>query len=127
MGRPYLYKREIPLDKQLAAEPFSSIPNMTKWFLLFPTKRHWREKSDIKGIEEGLQWIRDNYRAEGIQSLALPALGCGLGKLDWCDVGPLMCRYLADLEIQVAVYLPQERKISPEHLSRGFLLGTEGA
>jgi hypothetical protein len=53
-----------------------------KWFLLFPTRRHWREKSDIGGIEKGLQWIRDNYRREGIQSLAIPALGCGLGGLD---------------------------------------------
>lgn len=123
MGRPYLYKREISLDKQLADDP-SSLPdlNTNKWFLLFPTKRHWRETSDINGIEEGLQWIRSNYKTEGIQSLAIPALGCGLGKLDWRDVGPLMCKYLADLEIPVAIYLPQEKEVAPEYLTREFLL-----
>jgi hypothetical protein len=123
MGRPYLYKRETSLDKQLAADP-SSLPdlNLNKWFLLFPTKRHWRETSDIKGIEEGLQWIRDKYKTEGIQSIAIPALGCGLGKLDWRDVGPLMCKYLAGLEIPVAIYLPQEKAIASEYLTREFLL-----
>ena len=123
MGSPYLYKRETSLDKQLAADPLS-LPdlNSNKWFLLFPTKRHWREDSDREGIEEGLKWLRNNYKAEGIQSLALPALGCGLGKLEWQDIGPLMCHYLADLEIPVAVYLPQEQEIAPEYLKPEFLL-----
>ena len=125
MGKPALYKREASLDTQLADDP-SSLPdlNQNKWFLLFATKRHWREDSDIKGIEEGLQWIRDTYKPEGIQSLAVPALGCGLGKLEWRDVGPLMCKYLVDLEIPVVIYLPQEEKMPQEYLERRFLLGT---
>jgi len=123
MGLPYLYKRETSLDKQLADDP-TSLPelNANKWFLLFPTKRHWRENSDIKGIEEGLAWIKRNYKSEGIQSLALPALGCGLGQLKWQDVGPLMCQYLVDLDIQVVIYLPQEKGVLPEHLTPEFLL-----
>ncbi|MCS7283598.1 MAG: DarT ssDNA thymidine ADP-ribosyltransferase family protein [Anaerolineae bacterium] len=122
MGKPYLYKREVSLERELAEGPLPEA-NEATWFLLFPTKRHWRERSDIHGIEEGLRWIREHYRAEGIRSLAVPALGCGLGGLDWRDVGPLMARYLADLEIQVAIYLPQEKKVPPELLSREFLLG----
>jgi len=34
-----------------------------------------------------------------------------------------MCRYLADLEIPVAIYLPQEKKVPPEYLTPEFLLG----
>jgi len=128
MGKPYLYKREASLDHALADEPFSLTENNAiKWFLLFPTKRHWREKSDIGDIEKGLQWIRDHYRREGIQSLAIPALGCGLGGLEWREVGPLMCRYLADLDIQVAIYLPQERKVPDKYLTAEFLLGSRSA
>lgn len=124
MGRPYLYKRETSLDMQLAADPASlPDPNASKWFLLFPTKRHWREDSDLVSIEKGLQWIRDNYRITGIESLATPALGCGLGKLNWQDVGPLMAQNLADLGIPVAIYLPRERELAREHLTRKFLLG----
>jgi hypothetical protein len=126
IGRPYLYKRETSLGRQLADDP-SSFPdlNQNKWFLLFPTKRHWRENSDINGIEEGLQWLKVNYRTEGIQSLAIPALGCGLGRLDWRDVGPLLCKYLSNLEVPVVIYLPQEKEIAPEYLTKEFLLGSQ--
>jgi O-acetyl-ADP-ribose deacetylase (regulator of RNase III) len=124
MGRPYLYKREASFDVELIDEPGTmTTPNAVKWFLMFPTKRHWREDSDLKGIEEGLAWIADNYQVEGIKSLALPALGCGLGNLDWKNVGPLMCRHLAPVDITVAIYLPRERQIPEEFLSSDYLLG----
>lgn len=124
MGKPYLYKREGSLDEDLADEPLS-MPNLNanKWFLLFPTKNHWKEGSDPAGIERGLQWLVDNYQAEGIQSLAMPALGCGLGGLDWKDMGPLMCNYLSKMNVQASIYLPQEQNIAPEFLTRAFLLG----
>jgi len=124
MGKPYLYKRESSLDYELADEPASlSSMNAAKWFLLFPTKNHWREMSDIAGIEEGLQWIQSNYEKQGMRSLAVPALGCGLGQLEWRDVGPLLCRYLSVLDIQAAIYLPREKKVPEELLSPDFLLG----
>lgn len=123
MGKPQLYKRESLLDYELADEPrILSNWNAERWFLLFPTKRDWKERSDIRGIEEGLKWLTDSYKREGIKSLAIPALGCGLGRLDWRDVGPLMCRYLKTLDIVVALYLPAEKKIPKEFLSEDFLL-----
>lgn len=123
MGKPYLYKREASFDDELFDEPGNlTTPNGVKWFLLFPTKRHWREDSDMNRIEEGLHWLTTNYKTEGITSIALPALGCGLGNLDWKDVGPIMCRNLALLDIPVAIYLPREREISQEYLSSGYLL-----
>lgn len=121
MGKPYLYKRESSLDDELAAEPLPN-PNANKWFLLFPTKRHWKEKSDLEGINMGLEWIYRHYSHEGITSLAVPALGCGLGGLDWREVGPLMCQSLAKVEIPVRIYLPREQKIDEQFLSSRFLL-----
>jgi len=125
MGRPYLYKREAFVDEELADEP-GTLPevNEKKWFLLFATKRHWRDKSDLQAIREGLRWVRENCAAEGIESLAMPALGCGLGALDWQDVGPVMCQELAGLGIQVAIYLPRERQIPEEYLSPRYLLSS---
>lgn len=123
MGRPRIYKRELPLERELADEPESlSNQNLGKWFLLFPTKRHWKERADIVGIEEGLRWLSNSYKKEGIESLAIPALGCGLGRLEWRDAGPLMCQYLRAFDIPVTIYLPAEKKISSEFLSKDFLL-----
>lgn len=123
--KPYLYKREASLDEELAdlTSPLST-PNAVKWFLLFATKRKWRENSRMEDIEGGLRWFREHFAAEGIQSIALPALGCGLGGLNWTNVGPLMCRYLHDIGIPVAIYLPRERGIDPRYLSENYLLAT---
>ena len=124
--RPYLYKRETSLDYELADPSLPlSTPNAVKWFLLFATKRKWREKSRLDDIESGLDWVKRNYKKEEIQSLAMPALGCGLGNLSWADVGPLMCKYLHGIEIQVAIYLPREHKIDPQYLTESYLLAGE--
>jgi hypothetical protein len=125
LGKPCLYQREASRDRELADEPETmSDLNRQTWFLLFPTKDDWKNPADIKGIEKGLEWICNNYQKEGIKSLALPALGCGLGWLNWHTIGPLMCRYLKDLKIQVCIYLPAEEKTPDELLTKEFLLGS---
>ena len=122
MGTPVLYKREANFVRMLMEDVPSIVPeNGHRWFLLFPTKNHWRESSPIAGIEKGLQWLVENYKAQGITSLALPALGCGLGGLSWQVVGPLMCKYLKQMNIQSEIYLPLEKDIPKEHLQPEFL------
>ncbi len=121
--KPYLYKREGSLDEELADHGSElHTPNAVKWFLLFATKRKWRENSRIEDIEGGLNWVQRNFKAQNIQSLAMPALGCGLGGLDWKDVGPLMCKYLHGIGIPVAIYLPREGTIPQEYLTATHLL-----
>jgi len=123
LGRPHLFKQESSLDRQLADEPSTLENGVTEtWFLLFPTKDNWRNKADIMGIKKGLEWVCNNYRIEGIKSLAVPALGCGLGWLDWSAVGPLLCRYLSTLDVHTWVYLPAERGLPEDQLNEKFLL-----
>ncbi len=126
MGVPVLYKRERSFDHELADEPSSlTSPNGESWFLLFATKKHWRDRGDLEAISKGLEWIERNYRSEGIRSLALPALGCGLGWLSWADVGPLICSKMSNLDIDVWVYLPAEKEIPKDQLTERFLLKTD--
>jgi len=125
MGKPYLYKRETSSDSELADEPFTlRTYNSDTWFLLFPTKNHWRERADFEGIKTGLIWVKENYLKEGVKSLAMPALGCGLGGLEWPEVGPLMVKNLKELIIPVRVYLPTDKKINDDQVTRDFLLGS---
>jgi hypothetical protein len=123
LGKPFLYRREFSLAVQLADEPSSIADTGTAtWFLLFPTKDHWRNNADLPGIKKGLKWIVDNYKSAGVKSLALPALGAGLGGLEWKQVGPLICGQMSKLDIPVRVYLPAEKEVPDEYLSKEFLL-----
>ena len=90
VGEPYLWKESTP------------------WILNFPTKNHWRDPSKIEYITTGLDYLVENYKSWGIVSLALPALGCGLGGLDWNVISLILNEKLTKLEIPVTVYIPIE-------------------
>lgn len=77
-----------------------------KWIMNFPTKKHWRQKSRLAYIETGLQDLVRVIETKGIQSIAVPALGCGLGGLDWREVKKLLEQYLGCLDVEVYVYEP---------------------
>lgn len=71
----------------------------------FPTKKHWKNPSQVDYIEEGLRTFVAIYQHEGITSVSFPQLGCGNGGLDWSsEVRPLMERYLQPLPIPVYVH-----------------------
>src|SRR5688572_19031838 len=48
-----------------------------KWILNFPTKRTWRQPSQIGFIEAGLSKFSQEFVDLKIHSIAFPALGCG--------------------------------------------------
>jgi O-acetyl-ADP-ribose deacetylase (regulator of RNase III) len=74
--------------------------------LCMPTKRHWRLRSKLEWIDEALQIIAKDYKACGIESLAIPAVGCGNGKLDWHNVYNLIHMRLGPIPLPVDIYLP---------------------
>ena len=80
--------------------------NDDRMIYCFPTKKHWRDNSRIEWIHQGLIKLTEVYRQEGIQQLAVPALGCGEGHLDWVDVYPLMYGMLDRLDAEVGIHLP---------------------
>lgn len=73
----------------------------------FPTKRHWRDASEIVDVQAGLEALERYLREHKLASVAVPALGCGLGGLDWVDVRPLIVEALGGLDCDVMLYGPQ--------------------
>ena len=58
------------------------------WVLQAPTKRHWRDPSPIELVTATIDAIGPACVKCGIDRIALPPLGCGLGGLDAADVLP---------------------------------------
>ena len=80
------------------------------WIINFPTKRHWRESSRYEDIEEGLDALRDYLNPLGQVTVALPALGCGHGGLDWKRVSLMIEHKLGGLPAKVNVYAPDDSR-----------------
>ena len=80
-----------------------------RWIINFPTKRHWRNPSRLEWIDAGLKDLVRHVSALDIESIAIPPLGCGAGKLAWNDVRPLIEKAFANLpDVRVVVYEPTE-------------------
>lgn len=78
-----------------------------KYIVNFPTKRHWKGKSKIKDIENGLSALIEEVKRLKIKSIAVPPLGCGNGGLDWSDVRPLIERAFESLpDTRALLYAP---------------------
>lgn len=78
-----------------------------RYIINFPTKGHWKARSRLTDIAAGLDDLRRTLAALDIHSVALPALGCGNGGLNWLEVRPLIERSLGDLEsVDVLVFPP---------------------
>lgn len=82
-----------------------------KWVLNFPTKKHWRNKSEYEYIEKGLKKFVETYQEKGITSIAFPKLGCGNGGLDWGIVKGLMEKYMRNLPIDIYIYEEEYKEI----------------
>src|SRR5690606_354009 len=57
-----------------------------RFIINFPTKQHWRNASEFEYVRAGLVDLVVQIRDRGIESIAVPALGCGLGGLAWDEV-----------------------------------------
>lgn len=71
----------------------------------FPTKAHWKEKSKLEYIEQGLESLKAEVQRLGLKSVAIPALGSGLGGLPWQQVEQLIQRSLSTVtDVEWRVY-----------------------
>ena len=80
---------------------------MPRYVVNFPTKKHWKDRSYLFDIQNGLASLKCDLVSRSISSVALPALGCGLGGLKWPEVNELIFRMLNNLTAKIIVYKPQ--------------------
>jgi O-acetyl-ADP-ribose deacetylase (regulator of RNase III) len=91
---------------QLLTVADSSLLLGDRLIINFPTKTHWRLPSEYSYIEKGLQALTKLITEKDIKSVALPALGCGNGGLDWLRVKEMIYQYLEPLDAIIEVYEP---------------------
>ena len=96
------YREKCRAGEYLPGHPV--LTSVDRPLLLFPTKDDWRNDSKYEWIEEGLRRIAQN--SDRFESIAIPPLGCGHGKLQWSKIKPLIEQYLGHLDNVIEVYEP---------------------
>jgi O-acetyl-ADP-ribose deacetylase (regulator of RNase III) len=84
-----------------------------RYIINFPTKTHWRSASRVDDIYAGLDALVEAVAQYGITSIAIPALGCGNGGLDWAVVRPAIELACARMPAVRAVIFAPEGAPSP--------------
>ncbi|MCI0445689.1 macro domain-containing protein [bacterium] len=98
-------RKEVSPGKMFVFETDSMVN--PKYVINFPTKRHWRGKSQIEYIQSGLKALVGEIKKRGIKSVAIPPLGSGLGGLNWNIVKPMIEKAFKNLsEIEVLLFEP---------------------
>lgn len=77
-----------------------------KIIINFPTKKNWYEPSKYEYIEKGLNDLLNIIEKYNIESIAIPALGCGLGGLDWEIVKNMIEEKLSYVDTEIYIYEP---------------------
>lgn len=98
--------REVKLGEMFVFDSARLGPR--RYVINFPTKGHWRANSRIEDIRAGLADLVRVVRQKEIGSVAVPALGCGNGGLDWAEVRPMIEQAFAELpEVRVLLFPPE--------------------
>lgn len=81
---------------------------MPRYIINFPTKEHWKGRSKIEYIENGMKSLVETIKTNEIKSIAIPPLGCGNGGLQWSVVKPIIINELKniDSDIEIIIYEP---------------------
>ena len=73
------------------------------------TKDKWKDPSRLEWISKGIKNLRRSCEGLMLESVAIPAIGCGLGGLQWSDVRPLIEAEFGNAKMRVEVYQPRRR------------------
>jgi O-acetyl-ADP-ribose deacetylase (regulator of RNase III) len=91
VGQLWLYK---------AAQPELGF----KHVLCFPTKKDWKDPSELEYLKDGLEKFVATYKEKGITSIAFPVLGAGKGGIEPNVSIELMTRYLSTCDIEIEIW-----------------------
>ncbi|MBV8831253.1 MAG: macro domain-containing protein [Acidobacteriaceae bacterium] len=87
--------------------PFLEQP--PKAIVCLPTKDDWQNRSRIEWIRQGLDSMVAHMLGNGHRSIAMPALGCGLGGLDFEQVYPVIEKAFFNTNLYAVVYASKQQ------------------
>jgi O-acetyl-ADP-ribose deacetylase (regulator of RNase III) len=67
------------------------------------TKQRYNDKPTLASVEASLKALKQHMRDNGVSIVAMPRIGCGLDRLAWSDVEPLIRSVFAGSDMKIIV------------------------
>lgn len=93
------------MDKTLVIGKCLTVYENNKRIINLPTKVHWRNPSKYEYVEAGLESLIKHIKHFKINSIAIPALGCGEGGLEFSMVRDMIFDKFSKLDIRIKLYI----------------------
>lgn len=101
------YRKQVAARRMRIGKMWVWFEDANRTIVNFPTKDHWRQKSRLDEIQLGLNDLRTLCQLLRIKHIAVPALGCGLGELNWADVTAMIVdTFYDDEDLNIELYSP---------------------
>jgi O-acetyl-ADP-ribose deacetylase (regulator of RNase III) len=95
---------------QMEPQEIEDLLNRRQHIVFLPTKNHWKNPSTYEYVRGGLKSLGNLLKKEGLESvktIAIPALGCGLGSLDWEKVKSIIIEELKESGKTLILFPPR--------------------
>jgi hypothetical protein len=102
----YRYYKHVCDNKMLVPGRILPFIEKGRTIFNFPTKYSWRDSSKYEYISDGLEALSMLIQVFQTSSLAIPAIGCGLGGLSWTIVKPMIISQLENVGSTIMIYEP---------------------
>lgn len=105
------YARACKLGEVEPGRPFVYETGMRvpRFIINFPTKQHWSERSTVAILDAGLDALVVIAKQFSLRSMAIPALGAGLGGLPWEKACRLIESAMGELpDVSIRLFAPRD-------------------
>ena len=99
----FVNERKFFLDAPVGGCAFLKDENHFIFYLV--TKTKYFHRPTMNSLENSLIRMRDLCVENGVSKLAMPRIGCGLDRLRWDVVCPLIRKIFQDTTIEIRIYL----------------------
>jgi len=74
-----------------------------KYIYYLITKARYSDKPTYESLRKSLEAMRNHCVKNGVRALVMPRIGCGLDRLEYGRVGPMIDEVFRDTRINITV------------------------
>ena len=77
----------------------------------FVTKEKFYDKPNLSTLSKTFEAMKVHASMNGVSTIAIPKLGCGLDQMNWQEVVKLLPDIFTHADVQLVVYTPEEKGV----------------